>query len=172
LREPSLSGLLETTTAGQAASAKIEGLADTLIKACGEALADPVKHSDLWMPHEAQGWLNAECDLDLDILPSLQRLSQRELAKGKRRSIKTWRFFRDAVFEARDARLALKTASASNGKAASSPKQAPRVSQHESPERRREREDKEGLSKLIRECLRRHPDEPAEDGARLAGGRP
>lgn len=155
----------KTTTTGQAASAKIEGLADTLIKACGEALADPVRYSDLWMPHEPQGWLNAGCDLELDILPTLRKLSQRELAKGKQRSIKTWRFFRDAVFDARDARLALKTPSASKGKAASSPKQVPRVSQFESPERRAERERKESVLSLQRRCLGRKPAVAAEDGA-------
>ena len=52
-------------------------------------LADPIN------------WLNAGCDLDLDILPAI-----RSLVAKSGPSIKSWSYFTAAVFEARDRRLA------------------------------------------------------------------
>lgn len=74
-------------------------LQQALDEAVGEAFC-PVSFGrmDLSRPFL---WITNGCDLQLDILPTIRRLSA-----GKTGSIKTWKFFEGAVADAKTARLA------------------------------------------------------------------
>jgi len=68
-----------------------------------EALGENERHranSCFLVLSEPINWLDSGCDFDLDILPTIQSLSARNP------NIKSWSYFSNAVFEARDARLA------------------------------------------------------------------
>lgn len=77
----------------------LDGRADELYAALGEHANNRANGSFLVLS-EPINWINAGCDFDLDVLPTIRSLS------AKARRITTWRFFDSAVFEARDRRLA------------------------------------------------------------------
>lgn len=56
---------------------------------------------------EPISWLAGGCDLELDILPTVRGLAARARASpgGTVRTIRAWRYFREAVFEAKARRL-------------------------------------------------------------------
>ena len=99
------------------ARVRVRGLFEKLSEACGEAIADPAHSPGLLVVAEAHGWLNSGCDLDLDILPVLRAVSARALGTGRRRQISSWSYFRKAVLDARDARLAQYPGAPVNGSA-------------------------------------------------------
>jgi len=63
-------------------------------------VSDETKVPGLLTISEPIRWVNAGCDIDADILPALRSIS----ARGK--SVKTWGYCADAIFEARDKRIA------------------------------------------------------------------
>lgn len=63
-------------------------------------VTDETKSPGLLTISEPIQWVSAGCDIDADILPALRSIA----ARGK--TPKTWRYCSDAVFEARDRRLA------------------------------------------------------------------
>jgi len=64
---------------------------------------NPKSHRML-LHHEPIGWTQGEngCDFDLDLLPTIKRLADR----APPHSISSWNYFKTAVFEARDQRIA------------------------------------------------------------------
>lgn len=63
-------------------------------------VTDETKSPGLLTFSEPMRWVSAGCDIDLDILPALRSIA----ARG--RTVKSWAYCSDAVFEARDRRLA------------------------------------------------------------------
>lgn len=62
-------------------------------------ITDETKTPGLLVLSEPINWLSSGCDLDADVLPTLRALSARK-------QITNWRYCTNAVFEARDRRLA------------------------------------------------------------------
>jgi DNA-binding transcriptional ArsR family regulator len=81
----------------------LDALQARLEEACGEALADKAVAPGLMSLAMPKSWLDAGCDLDLDVLPTLRA---RCLGRAPR-AIRAWSYFAVAVFEAREKRLAL-----------------------------------------------------------------
>lgn len=77
----------------------IGDLSARLCEAIG--VTDETKQIGLLQISEPLRWLNADCDLEHDILPTLKAVSAR-----MQRTPRSWAYFNDAVFEARDRRLA------------------------------------------------------------------
>lgn len=76
-----------------------DALAEKLFAAGGDALSDA---SPAFIAiAEPIRWLENDCDLELDILPTIKRLVHRK----RRNEIQGWWYFTDAVREARDRRL-------------------------------------------------------------------
>jgi len=123
---------------------------DRIFEAGGEALNDPNRDQGAWSWTWLQMWLNQGADFELDIIPTIARRT----ANKPPRSINGLTYFNNAMREA----------PAKRQRVASSPKQAPRVSQFESQEQRREREDKERKSAFLKSLRGRKPTLPAEDG--------
>jgi DNA-binding Lrp family transcriptional regulator len=73
-----------------------------LLEACNGALDNPVNCQGLLAMIEPKMWMREGCDLDLDILPALRAVG----AKNHGRRINTWRFFTNAVAQAKATRLA------------------------------------------------------------------
>jgi len=63
-------------------------------------ITDETKSPGLLTISEPMRWVSAGCDIDTDILPALRSIA----ARG--RTVKSWSYCSDAVFEARDRRLA------------------------------------------------------------------
>lgn len=84
----------------------LDGLSDRLCEAAG--ITDATKTAGLLSLSDPLNWLANGCDLDADILPTLRRV-----ASG-RTGIRSWSYFSQAVFEARDRRLAPGPAVSSN----------------------------------------------------------
>jgi len=63
-------------------------------------VTDETKSPGLLTISEPMRWVSAGCDIDTDILPALRSIA----ARG--RTVKSWSYCSDAVFEARDRRLA------------------------------------------------------------------
>lgn len=63
-------------------------------------VTDETKLPALLTFSEPLRWISAGCDIDADIIPALRSIR----ARGK--AVKTWAYCSDAVFEARDSRLA------------------------------------------------------------------
>jgi len=80
----------------------LHSLRHKMFEAAGEALAEMASIEPI---SEALGWLNSGCDIELDILPVIRKLSQKKIAEGQPRTITLWKYFRKAVLEARDARI-------------------------------------------------------------------
>ena len=73
------------------------GRARELYDAAG--ITDETKSPSLLVLSEPMHWLSSGCDMDADILPTLKSLAARK-------PVKNWRYCAEAVFEARDRRLA------------------------------------------------------------------
>jgi hypothetical protein len=72
-----------------------------IANAVGPALCDPNFYGSLADTRIAQGWIHQGCDMVIDVLPTLRRLG----AGQAKNSIRTWKYFNDAVLTARDQRL-------------------------------------------------------------------
>ena len=73
--------------------------------AVGPALADKNFYGSLLDTRIAQGWVQQGCDMLLDVLPTLRRLGADQLEKSGPNSIKSWKFFNDAVLKSKANRL-------------------------------------------------------------------
>lgn len=76
----------------------LDGREGDLLDALG--VTDETKTPGLLVLSEPIRWVAAGCDIDLDIIPALRSIA----ARG--RTVKSWAYCSDAVFEARDRRLA------------------------------------------------------------------
>jgi hypothetical protein len=74
-------------------------LYEKLASAAGIALSQMAL--GLQVCSEPQGWLNGGADLDRDVIPVVAALSK----AAKPQSINSWKYYRNAVIRARDARL-------------------------------------------------------------------
>jgi hypothetical protein len=75
-------------------------LSEKLFDAAGDALNRTTPTLEVMsMP---RAWLNAGCDLEHDILPTIRAIASRKRAQ----SISTWKFFERAIADAKAARLA------------------------------------------------------------------
>lgn len=75
-----------------------DDLSNRLCIAAG--IADETKSIGLLQISDPLNWLNSDCDLEADIIPTIEAVSKR--MRGQPRS---WAYFSEAVFEARDRRL-------------------------------------------------------------------
>ncbi|MBB3937692.1 helix-turn-helix domain-containing protein [Aureimonas phyllosphaerae] len=80
----------------------VDALEDRLIQAAGAALDPMAARLGLRILTEPLGWLDAGCDLHFDVLPTIAGMCARPGVTG----IKSWRYFAEAVRQARDRRLA------------------------------------------------------------------
>jgi uncharacterized protein YdaU (DUF1376 family) len=74
---------------------------DRLVKACNGALDNPANCMGLLTSATPIMWLESGCDLDRDVLPTLEAAGKKH--HGKR--IRSWDYFTGAITEARDRRL-------------------------------------------------------------------
>lgn len=79
-----------------------DDLSDRLCDAAGRAIANPAGAPGLLVLSDPIHWLESGCHLQHDILPVIQA----RCAKAKPASVRSWSYFSQAVFEARDRRLA------------------------------------------------------------------
>lgn len=86
----------------QPAKPSLADLTERMMDAAGPALANPAGAAGLLMFSEQQMWLSNGCDLEADILPTIRALSARQ-PNG---SIKSWRYFTQAIADAKAARIA------------------------------------------------------------------
>lgn len=75
---------------------------DRLIQACNGALDNPVNCLGLLTAGTPMMWLESGCDLERDVIPTLEALGKKH--HGKR--IRSWDYFSNAIVEARDKRKA------------------------------------------------------------------
>lgn len=85
----------------RAGSANDDALAEALSAAAGPGLGNPASAPALLMLSEPRNWIENGCSLEADVLPVIRALT----AKPRAGPIRSWSFFRSAVFEARDTRL-------------------------------------------------------------------
>jgi hypothetical protein len=88
------------TTRYERAKVDFDDLMSRLVEAGGKALANPASSPGLLVLSEPLRWLDGGCDLDLDIIPTVAARCARSPPGSKR----SWSYFSDAVFAARDAR--------------------------------------------------------------------
>ncbi|MEL6364287.1 MAG: hypothetical protein AAFR11_05555 [Pseudomonadota bacterium] len=69
---------------------------ERMMEAGGKAIADPARSPRIVVTTEPDAWLRNGFDLELDILPTIQRLA----AGRPPQSIQNWRYFTDAIAEA------------------------------------------------------------------------
>lgn len=100
------------TPSSNAASSPDEGISietpdlklrDLLMVAIGEAANK--SSAGLLATRRPEEWLEAGCDLKLDILPTIKNISDREFEAWEGGCISSWKYFERAVIEARNDRL-------------------------------------------------------------------
>ena len=79
-----------------------ENLEDRLCEAAGRAIANQAACPGLIVMSDPFHWLESGCHLEHDILPAIKARA----AKARPASIRSWSYFSEVVFEARDRRLA------------------------------------------------------------------
>lgn len=72
-----------------------------LLDACNGAAANPAAAPALLSMAEPIRWIEGQCDIDLDIIPTIKARA----AKAPRGSIRTWSYFTQAIADARAKRL-------------------------------------------------------------------
>lgn len=83
------------------ADARADDVSARMSELCAAlGVTDETKTPGLLVLSEPIRWVAAGCDIDLDIIPALRSIA----ARG--RTVKSWAYCSDAVFEARDRRLA------------------------------------------------------------------
>lgn len=78
-----------------------KSLSRDLIKAGGDALANPAASPGLLVLSDPLNWMSNGCDLQTDILPAIRA----RCSRARPSSIRSWGYFTEAVFQARDNRL-------------------------------------------------------------------
>jgi len=78
-----------------------ETLARELTDAGGRALAKPASAPGLLVLSDPMNWIRNGCDLKADILPTIQA----RCSRARPSSIRSWSYFTEAVYQARDTRL-------------------------------------------------------------------
>lgn len=78
-----------------------ETLGRELANAAGRALAKPAAAPGLLVLSEPMNWIRNGCDLKADILPTIQA----RCSRARPSSIRSWSYFTEAVYQARDNRL-------------------------------------------------------------------
>lgn len=86
-----------TTLLREGANDLYSGLSEKLCQAAG--ITDETKSIGLINLSEPLNWLHNGCSLELDILPTIQNIG----AKGG--TVKTWKYYTEAIFEAKATRL-------------------------------------------------------------------
>jgi hypothetical protein len=76
-------------------------LGKSLANAAGKAIANPASSPGLLILSEPLRWLRSGCDLQADVLPAIQA----RCSRARPGSVRSWAYFADAVFQARDDRL-------------------------------------------------------------------
>lgn len=76
-------------------------LARELADAAGRALAKPASALGLLVLSDPMNWIRNGCDLKADILPTIQA----RCSRARPSSIRSWSYFTEAVYQARDNRL-------------------------------------------------------------------
>jgi hypothetical protein len=92
----------EPVAISQPVKFSLDEMTDRMMDAAGRALANPAGAMGLLSMSEQQRWLAGGCDLEMDILPTIRAVASKQ-APG---SIKTWKYFTDAIAKARADRLA------------------------------------------------------------------
>jgi hypothetical protein len=92
----------EPVTVSQPAKFSLDEMTDRMMDAAGRALANPAGAMGLLSMSEQQRWLAGGCDLEMDILPTIRAVASKQ-APG---SIKTWKYFTEAIAKAKAERLA------------------------------------------------------------------
>lgn len=85
----------------RASVADLNKLSERLIAACNGALDNPVNCQGLLHMGTPMMWLEGKCDLEKDIIPTLEAIGK--LKHGKR--IRSWDYFSGAVYQQRDKRM-------------------------------------------------------------------
>lgn len=80
----------------------LNALTDRLISSCNGALDNPVNCLGLLNLSTPRMWLESGCDLERDVIPTLEAIGKRD--HGKR--IRSWDYFTNAVAQAKAKRLA------------------------------------------------------------------
>jgi uncharacterized protein YdaU (DUF1376 family) len=83
-------------------NADLKALTDRLISSCNGALDNPVNCLGLLNLSTPRMWLDSGCDLERDVIPTLEAIGKRD--HGKR--IRSWDYFTNAVAQAKAKRLA------------------------------------------------------------------
>lgn len=91
----------KVTTPNGRGRAECDALMSRLLEAGGEALANPASAPGLLVLSDPIRWLDGGCDLETDILPTIRARCSRAPPGSKR----SWSYFSEAVFQARDVRL-------------------------------------------------------------------
>lgn len=78
-----------------------ETLARELADAGGSALAKPASSPGLLVLSDPMNWIRNGCDLQADILPTIRA----RCSRARPSSIRSWSYFTEAVYQARDNRL-------------------------------------------------------------------
>ena len=88
-------------TSGPSSEPDGETLARELADAGGSALAKPASSPGLLVLSGPINWIRNGCDLQADILPTIQA----RCSRARPSSIRSWSYFTEAVYQARDTRL-------------------------------------------------------------------
>lgn len=72
-----------------------------LVKAGGKALVNPATAPGLLVLSDPMNWIRNGCDLQADILPAIRA----RCTRARPSSIRSWNYFTEAVYQARDNRL-------------------------------------------------------------------
>ena len=88
-------------TSGSTSEPDGETLGRQLADAAGRALAEPASAPGLIVLSEPINWIANGCDLQADILPTIRA----RCSRARPSSIRSWSYFTEAVYQARDIRL-------------------------------------------------------------------
>lgn len=89
------------STSGSISEPDGEALGRQLADAAGRALAEPASAPGLIVLSEPINWIANGCDLQADILPTIRA----RCSRARPSSIRSWSYFTEAVYQARDNRL-------------------------------------------------------------------
>jgi hypothetical protein len=78
-------------------ASELAGISERLIRAAGDCLDNPANCSGLIGLAVPRMWLDGGCDLELDVIPTLEAVGKRD--RGKR--IRSWDYFTQAVVDAK-----------------------------------------------------------------------
>lgn len=76
-------------------------LSQELAEAAGTALVNPASSPGLLVLSDPMNWIRNGCDLEADILPAIRA----RCSRARPNSIRSWSYFTEAVYQARDTRM-------------------------------------------------------------------